>query len=267
MADDVEVTFLGQGTFHGIPAVRRFMAFSAGLLSDMEFLIGPLIVDGDVGARSGTRRPPPATASRGTNHGVDVVRVRDGRIVSLHENNDVRLVREHFPPYEDDAHDAGGPGAGQRARARDAAGAVAAGRGARLRRAVVRRGLLLHRRHLRRRGGARRHRADPDRPRRRVGDGAPPGAAGDGDRDARPDVRGPPAARRRDRGAGLDAPDGRQARLAADRAARDAGVRAPAARRRGGQRRRALLQVRSRAPDPSAAHARPALHGRARRRR
>ncbi len=32
MADDVEVTFLGQGTFRGIPAVRRFMAFSAGLL-------------------------------------------------------------------------------------------------------------------------------------------------------------------------------------------------------------------------------------------
>jgi hypothetical protein len=29
-----------------------------------------------------------------------VIRVRDGRIVSLHENNDVRLVREHFPPYE-----------------------------------------------------------------------------------------------------------------------------------------------------------------------
>ena len=36
------------------------------------------------------------------NHGVDVIRVRHGRIVSLHENNDVRLVREHFPPYLDE---------------------------------------------------------------------------------------------------------------------------------------------------------------------
>jgi hypothetical protein len=27
--------------------------------------------------------------------------VRDGRIVSLHENNDVTLVYRHFPPYRD----------------------------------------------------------------------------------------------------------------------------------------------------------------------
>jgi ketosteroid isomerase-like protein len=100
MADDVEVTFLGQGTFHGIPAVREFMAFSAGLLTDMEFLIGPLIIDGDVGAAVWRETARTRDGKPWVNHGVDVVRVRDGKIVALHENNDVRLVREHFPPYE-----------------------------------------------------------------------------------------------------------------------------------------------------------------------
>jgi ketosteroid isomerase-like protein len=102
MADDVEVTFLGQGTFHGIPAVRRFMGFSAGLLSDIEFIIGPLIIDGDVGCAVWHETATTRDGKPWSNHGVDVVRVRDGRIVALHENNDVRLVREHFPPYEDE---------------------------------------------------------------------------------------------------------------------------------------------------------------------
>jgi ketosteroid isomerase-like protein len=99
MADDVEVTFLGQGTFHGIPAVREFMAFSAGLLTDMEFIIGPLIIDGDVGAAVWRETARTRDGKPWDNHGVDVIRVRDGKIVALHENNDVRLVREHFPPY------------------------------------------------------------------------------------------------------------------------------------------------------------------------
>ena len=101
MADDVEVTFLGQGTFHGIPAVRGFMSFSAGLLRDVEFRIQTVIIDGDVGAAVWEESATTRDGKPWENHGVDVIRVRDGRIVSLHENNDVRLVREHFPPYED----------------------------------------------------------------------------------------------------------------------------------------------------------------------
>ena len=38
-----------------------------------------------------------------TNHGVDVLRVEDGLITVVHENNDVRLVHEHFPRYVDGA--------------------------------------------------------------------------------------------------------------------------------------------------------------------
>ena len=101
MADDVEVTFLGQGTFHGIPAVRRFMSFSAGLLRDVEFRIQTVIIDGDVGAAVWEESATTRDGAPWENHGVDVIRVREGKIVALHENNDVRLVREHFPPYED----------------------------------------------------------------------------------------------------------------------------------------------------------------------
>jgi ketosteroid isomerase-like protein len=108
MADDVEVTFLGQGRFHGIPAVRRFMQFSAGLLNDVAFDIRALIVDGDVGSAIWRETATTRDGQPWENHGVDVIRVRDGRIVSLHENNDVRLVYRHFPPYEDaEASDAG----------------------------------------------------------------------------------------------------------------------------------------------------------------
>ena len=101
MADDVEVTFLGQGTFHGIEDVRRFMTFSAGLLRDLEFRIGPLIVDGDVACAVWHETATTADGEPWENHGVDVIRVRGGKVVSLHENNDVRLVHEHFPAYQE----------------------------------------------------------------------------------------------------------------------------------------------------------------------
>jgi ketosteroid isomerase-like protein len=99
MADDVEVTFLGQGTFHGIPAVRRFMQFSAALLKDVDFQIGALIIDGEVGSAVWRETATTAAGEPWENHGVDVIRVRDGKVASLHENNDVRLVAQHFPPY------------------------------------------------------------------------------------------------------------------------------------------------------------------------
>jgi uncharacterized protein len=101
MADDVEVTFLGQGTFHGIPAVQRFMRFSAGLLEDVSFTIHSLIIDGDVASAIWSETARTREGEPWENHGVDVIRVRDGRVVSLHENNDVRLVHRHFPPYTD----------------------------------------------------------------------------------------------------------------------------------------------------------------------
>jgi ketosteroid isomerase-like protein len=101
MADDVEVTFLGQGTFHGVPAVRRFFAFAAGLLHDVEFHIDRVIIEGDVGCAVWHETATTRDGQPWQTHGVDVIRVRGDRIVSLHENNDVGMVRKHFPPYAD----------------------------------------------------------------------------------------------------------------------------------------------------------------------
>lgn len=110
MADDVEVRFLAQGTFRGRDEVRRFMAFSAGLLHDLDFRIRRTIVDGDAAAVIWDESATTAAGKAWENHGVDVIRVRDGKIVSLHENNDVNLVYEHFPPFEPRAREGGGGG-------------------------------------------------------------------------------------------------------------------------------------------------------------
>jgi ketosteroid isomerase-like protein len=103
MADDVEVRFLGQATLHGVREVRRFIRFSSGLLLDLDFRIRKKIVDGDAAAVIWEETATTAAGKPWENHGVDVIRVRGGKIVSLHENNDVNLVYEHFPRYDPDA--------------------------------------------------------------------------------------------------------------------------------------------------------------------
>jgi ketosteroid isomerase-like protein len=100
MADDVEVRFLGQGTFRGIDETRRFMTFAAALLEEVDFRTKKVIIDGDVGCVLWEETATTADGHPWENHGVDVIRARGGRIVSLHENNDVTLVHRHFPRYE-----------------------------------------------------------------------------------------------------------------------------------------------------------------------
>ena len=100
MADDVEVRFLAQGTFNGLADVRSFMDFSVGLLRDLDFRIRRKIVDGDTAAVVWDESATTADGKAWENHGVDVIRVQGGKIVSLHENNDVNLIYEHFPRYE-----------------------------------------------------------------------------------------------------------------------------------------------------------------------
>jgi ketosteroid isomerase-like protein len=101
MEHDVEVRFLGQGTFHGIPATRRFLDFAGTLLQGVEFRIRRIVVDGEVACALWDETATTADGQPWENHGVDVIRVRDGRIVMLHENNDVTLVHRHFPRYRD----------------------------------------------------------------------------------------------------------------------------------------------------------------------
>jgi uncharacterized protein len=95
--EDVEVRFLGQGTFHGRREAHAFMSGAASQLDELEFEVERIVVDGDVGAGIWRERAVSATGAPWINHGVDVVHVRDGRIVRLHENNDVRAVHDQPP--------------------------------------------------------------------------------------------------------------------------------------------------------------------------
>ena len=99
-ADDISLRFLGQVDARGIEQARRFFVFAAGLLTDVQFRIERKIVDGDRAAVIWSETARTSGGADWANHGVDLIRVEDGRITELHENNDVRLVARHFPAYE-----------------------------------------------------------------------------------------------------------------------------------------------------------------------
>lgn len=89
MDDEVEVRFLGRGTYRGIDQVRAFLRRNASVLRELDFRIHRLIVDGDAAAAVWDETARTPDDRRYENHGVDVFRVRDGRITVVHENNDV----------------------------------------------------------------------------------------------------------------------------------------------------------------------------------
>jgi len=95
-ADDIQFRFLGQIEATGIDAARRFITDAAGKLTDLNFTILHTVIDGDRAAVTWSETARTAAGAEWVNHGVDVIEVRDGRVSSLHENNDVRLVYEHL---------------------------------------------------------------------------------------------------------------------------------------------------------------------------
>lgn len=98
-SDDISLRFLGQVDTSGIEEARRFFAFAAGLLADVQFRIERKIIDGEWAAVIWSETARTAAGADWANHGVDVIRVAGGRVMALHENNDTRLVAQHFPPY------------------------------------------------------------------------------------------------------------------------------------------------------------------------
>lgn len=96
MAPDVRVRFLGRVDFRGIERARRFFHENTGMLLDLDFRIRTLVVDGPHAAAVWSETARTADGRPYANHGVDVFEVRDGKIVELHENNDVTIHRAHF---------------------------------------------------------------------------------------------------------------------------------------------------------------------------
>lgn len=101
MSPSVRVRFLGQADLKGIEEARKFFAFSGGLLSNLEFQIEERIFDGQWAVVLWTETGSVTSSGEPwENHGVDVIRVHDGEVTIVHENNDVRLVRAHFPRFD-----------------------------------------------------------------------------------------------------------------------------------------------------------------------
>lgn len=94
--DDIEFKFLGQVEGRGTAEARRFFTAAAGMLTDLDFVIEHTVIDGTRAAVTWNETARTRSGAEWVNHGVDVIEVRDGRVTSLHENNDVRVVFEHF---------------------------------------------------------------------------------------------------------------------------------------------------------------------------
>lgn len=99
MHEDVEVQFLGLARFTGKAEASEFFDFAGGLLQEVHFSLHALIIDGEYAAGIWEESGTTSAGQPWTNHGVDVIHVRDSLVISLHENSDVRQVYRHFPQY------------------------------------------------------------------------------------------------------------------------------------------------------------------------
>ncbi len=96
MSDDVWVRFLGRVDFRGKQRAREFFGANNPLLVDLQFDIKKLIVDGCHAAAIWEERATTIHGRPYRNHGVDVFTVEDDQVTAIHENNDIRVHREHF---------------------------------------------------------------------------------------------------------------------------------------------------------------------------
>ncbi len=96
MSDDVHMRFLGRGTFVGIEAATRFLTQNTSLLTELDFRIRSITVDGEWAAAIWDESAVTIHGDPYENHGVDVFRVQIGEVTVLHENNDVAVHRAAF---------------------------------------------------------------------------------------------------------------------------------------------------------------------------
>lgn len=96
MDDSVNVRFLGMVDLDGIDAAREFFRSNTMMLVGLDFRIRKLIVDGRFAAAIWDESATTINGEPYENHGVDVFEVVNGRIVAVHENNDVTNHRRHF---------------------------------------------------------------------------------------------------------------------------------------------------------------------------
>jgi ketosteroid isomerase-like protein len=96
MHDDVWVRFLGRADFRGRDEARVFFGDNTPKLVDLQFDIRKLIIDGRYAAAVWEETAVTIRGQQYRNHGVDVFEVAGDQITFVHENNDIRIHRDHF---------------------------------------------------------------------------------------------------------------------------------------------------------------------------
>jgi uncharacterized protein (TIGR02246 family) len=99
MTDDVVVTFIGHGTFHGKTAARPYMTWAASQLPQLDFRVLHRIVDGD---RAAVTWDETGTTKRGAPweaQGVDVYRIANGKVAEITVFSDTEKMYRLLEPW------------------------------------------------------------------------------------------------------------------------------------------------------------------------
>lgn len=101
LSSSVSGRFLGSANLVRVSEVRDFLAFNENTSLGLEFCVRHRVSDGEWTAVIWSETATvAATAAPWWNQGADLLRILTGEIDSLHVNNDVQIVRQHLPDFE-----------------------------------------------------------------------------------------------------------------------------------------------------------------------
>lgn len=101
LAEDAEVTFNGHGTFRGLKEIQAYMTWAAAQLPTLSFTVTAKIIEGDRAAVTWDETGVTAHGEPWTAIGVDVYRVRGGKVAELTVYTDTDKVARLLDPWPD----------------------------------------------------------------------------------------------------------------------------------------------------------------------
>lgn len=97
--DDIDITFLAQGSYRGRDEITPFFEYSGNLLVDLNWTMEQMVVTGPWACVIWTETATTFDGAPWASTGVDVLRVDAGRVAELRMYNDAALSRRLFPPF------------------------------------------------------------------------------------------------------------------------------------------------------------------------
>jgi ketosteroid isomerase-like protein len=99
MADDVTVTFVGHGTFHGKAEYQPYGKWAGQQLPELTFNVRRILIDGEYAAVTWDEVGKTKYGADWEAMGVDIHRVVDGKIVELTVYTDTDKMARLFDPF------------------------------------------------------------------------------------------------------------------------------------------------------------------------